>query len=621
MLKFTTNKYALGLCLAGAVMMGPAGCSKKNSGAESAKTTSTGTAQELAHSDLSSGTLLHHPLRDDVKSLDPAIAYDTVSLKVMPHTMESLFQYSFLKTPLTLEPLLAEAMPAVSKDGKTYTIKLKKGVLWQDDAAFAGGKGRELVAEDFIYGWKRLLHPDLQSPGSWIFEDKVAGYTQLKNKISGDKSKTADQWIAEAIPGFSAPDSHTIQIKLEAPYPQLLYVLQMGFAAPVAKEVVEKYGQQSLGEHVVGTGPYIVREIVHGSKIVLERNPSFRKETYPSEGDAAAKKSGMLADAGKPLPFVDRIQFDIIKEDSPLWLQFNKGTLDISGIPKDNFDTAVTAMGGLTDELKKKEVQLNIEDEPVIWYLNFNMKDQLVGKNVNLRRAIVRAVDRDFMIKTFLNGRGTKATSMIPPGIEGHTDRKDIVGDYNIAEAKEYLKRAGFPNGTNLPEIRLDLRGASTSTRQQGEYLKKALGEIGIKLNVVANTFPAYLEKEKTGNLQFFIGGWSADYPDPENFLQLLYSKNVAPGPNASNWQNPKFDEIYHKVAGMKPGKQKDKMIFEAEKIAFDDSVWSMLYNPRTLTLYHKWVSNFRPNNLINNDLKYIRVDMDMRKKLVAEKF
>jgi oligopeptide transport system substrate-binding protein len=592
-------------------------CSKKNSSNEG---TQSGGSGELTSTDTQSATL-RYPLRDDAKSLDPAIAYDQVSLKVMPLIMESLFQYSYLKTPIVLEPLLAESMPVVSKDGLTTTIKLKKGVLWHDDPAFPGGKGRELVAQDFVYAWKRLLHPDLQSPGSWIFEDKVAGYTQLKQSIASDKSKTPDQHISGEIPGFSALDSHTIQIKTLKPYPQLQFVLAMGFGAPIAKEIVDKYGQLGLGQRVIGTGPFQLREISRGSKITIDRFANYRKEVYPSEGDANAKKRGLLADAGKTLPFLDRIEFSIVKEDSPLWLQFNKGSLDISGIPKDSFDTAMSANSGLSPELTAKGVQLDISDRPVIWYLNFNAKDPLVGTNVNLRRAIVRAVDRDFMIKTFLNGRGTKGGSIVPPGIDGHTGKKEIVGDYNIAEAKEFLKRAGFPNGTNLPEIRLDLRGASTTTRQQGEYLKKALGEIGVKLNVVANTFPAYLEKEKTGNLQFFIGGWGADYPDPENFLQLLYSRNVAPGPNASNWQNPKFDEVYAKVAAMKPGKAKDKLIEEAEKIVFDDAIWSMLYYPQDYALYHSWVSNFRPNDLINNDLKYVRLDPDKRKKTLSEKF
>jgi len=562
--------------------------------------------------------VLQFPLGDDVKTLDPSNAYDTVSLTVMPLAMESLFQYSYLKTPLELEPLLAESMPQVSKDKKIYTIKIKKGVLFHNDSAFPNGKGRELKAQDFIYAWKRMLVPSLQSNGTWIFEDKVLGYTELKKQIMNDKSKTVDQHLATEIEGMKALDDYTIQIKLTQAYPQLLHVLAMGFGAPVAKEVTDKYGQEGLNERMVGTGPFMLKQATRGSKIILIKNPNFREEKYPSDGDAAAKTSGLLTDAGKKLPFIDEIIFSIFKEDQPSWLNFQKGRLDASGIPKDNFSTAVLA-GNLSPDLAKKEIQLRKGEEPVIWYLNFNMKDKILGSNTNLRKAIVRAIDRDYMINLFLNGRGIKATSIIPREIAGHTDRKELIGDYNLEEAKKYLVKAGYPEGKGLPPIRYDLRGSSTTARQQAEYMSKALAQIGVTLQVEVNTFPAYLEKEKNGNLQFFTGGWSADYPDPENFLQLLYGKNVSPGPNASNWSNPAFDKLYEKIAAMTPSKERTALIYKAEQIVFDEAVWSMMYYPIRYSLYQAWLKNYRPNALILNDIKYLDIDLAKKKDLKSK--
>ncbi len=559
--------------------------------------------------------LVRVPLGDDVKTLDPANAYDTVSLSVMPLAVESLFQYAFLKSPLELEPLLAESMPEVSKDKKTYTIKIKKGVMFQDDPAFANGKGRELKAKDFVYAWKRLLIPALQSNGTWIFEDKVVGYTELKKAIAEDKTKSIEERLAADFEGMKAVDDYTIQIKLIQPYPQLLHVLAMGFGAPVAKEVTDKYGHEGLNERMVGTGPYVLKQNIRGSKIILVKNPSFRGEKFPSAGDAKAKEAGMLADAGKALPFTDEIQFQIFKEEQPSWLQFQKGNLEVSGIPKDNFSTAVRA-GNLSPDLSAKGIQLTKGEEPAIWYLNFNMKDKLLGSNINLRKAIVRAVDRDYMIDLFLNGRGVKATSVIPRDIAGYTARKEVIGDFNLVEAKKYLAKAGYPEGKGLPVIRYDLRGASTSSRQQADYIVKALDQIGVKIQVEVNTFPAYLEKEKNGNLQFFMGGWVADYPDPENFLQLLYGKNASPGPNSSNWKNAEFDKLYEKVAAMTPSKERTELVRKAEQIAFDDAVWSMLYYPIRYDLFHAWVKNYRPNPLILNDLKYMDVDLAKKKEL-----
>lgn len=561
--------------------------------------------------------IMYIPITDDAKTLDPANAYDQISLQIMPLTMESLFQYKYLKTPLELEPLLADGMPVISKDKKTYTIKIKKGVMFQDDAAFPDGKGRELKAKDFVYAWKRLLVPKLQSSGTWIFEDKVIGYSELKKRFVEDKTTPVEQLINSDIDGFKALDDYTIQIKLIKPYPQILYVLAMGFGAPVASEVIAKYGHDGLTERMVGTGPFMLKSVVRGSKITLLKSPSFRGELYPNEGDDDAKARGLLAYAGKPLPFVDEMQFHIHKEEQPAWLKLQKGQLDVGLIPKDNFSTAILG-SKLSPEMEKKGMYLQKQVEAVIWYMNFNMKDKILGTNANLRKAIVRAVDRDYWIELFTNGRGIKATSTVPVGIAGHIERPAIVGDFNLEEAKQYLAKAGYPEGKGLAPIRFDLRGASPTIRQQGEYMTKALAKIGVQLQVESNTFPAFLEKAKQGNLQFFLGGWIADYPDAENFMQLLYGKNVAPGPNDSNYSNPAFDKLYEQLATMAPSPQRDALIRKAEDLAFNDGVWSMLYYPVLYSLSHGWVKNYRPNEIILNFHKYMDVDIEQKKKLLT---
>ena len=561
------------------------------------------------------GKLLSLGLGDNVKSLDPAIAYDTVSLTVMPMIMESLFQYKYTKMPLELEPLLAEGMPTVSKDKKTYTIKIKKGVMWQDDDAFPNGKGRELKASDFTYAWKRMLLPELQSPGTWIFESKIVGWDAYKKKLLENRAK-ADEILQEDVEGMKAVDDYTLEFKLVAPYPQLVNVLAMGFGAPVAKEVIAKYGQQGINERAVGTGPFRLKDFRKDSRIILVKNPTFRGENYPTEGDEEAQKAGLMASAGKPLPFVDEVVYSIFKETQPRWLQFLKGNLDTSTLPKDSFDAAVSD-GELKPAMKEKGIQLSKGEEAVIWYLNFNMKDKVVGgKNADLRRAIAMAIDRETEIRKFLNGRGVKATSIVPRVLQGHSGRVDTVGDYNLEKAKEYLAKAGYPGGKGLPTIKLDLRGSSTDARQRAEFYKNSLAAIGVNIEIVVNTFPAYLEKEKNGNLQFFVGGWSADYPDAENFMFLLYSKNISPGPNASNYVNKEFDALYEKLATMTPSPERTALIKKAEDIVFNEAVWSMLYYPIQYDLSHGWTKNYRPNALILNQDKYLDVDVEKRREM-----
>jgi oligopeptide transport system substrate-binding protein len=561
------------------------------------------------------GRVLNLALGDDIKSMDPAQNYDTVGNTVTPLINETLFQYHYLKRPLTLIPHLAEAMPEISKDKLTYTIKIQKGVKFADDKAFEGGKGRELKAADFLYGWKRLLLPELASPGTWIFDEKVVGWDAYRKKLGETPAANREAVLQEPVEGLTALDDYTIQIKLTRPYPQLLNVLAMGFSSPMAKEVTAKYGQTGLSQYIVGTGPFILDGYVAGSKVDLKKNPNYREVLYPSDGDAEAQGQGLTAAAGQKIPFVDAVHFQIHKQEQPAWLQFLKGRLDAALIAKDNFDAAVLNKE-LRPELVAKGIKLIKDEEPVIWYLNFNMKDKIVGgNNKDLRKAISMAVNREEFIEKFTNGRGVVATSMVPRVIAGHTGRKEVANGYNVEEAKKLLAKAGYPGGKGLPTLQFDLRGSATSAKQQAEYIQNSLAAIGVKMDIIVNTFPAYLRKEQNGNLQFFLGGWNADYPDAENFLFLLASKNAAPGPNASNYVNPAFDKLFEQISVMTPSPERDALIKQAEQIAFDDGVWGMMFYPVIYNIYHSWLKNYRPDSTTSGFIKYLDVNVEEKKE------
>jgi len=443
-------------------------------------------------------------LPDDVKSLDPAVSYDSVAMDVIPLTVESLYQYAYTKVPLELEPLLADGMPSLSSDRKVVTVKIKKGVLWQDGDFFPGGKGRELVADDFLYAWKRLALKELESPSTWIFDGKVEGWDAFR------------KGTVPSVSGFEAVDAHTLRVRLVKPYPQFAHVLAMAYTAPLPHEIFEKYGTFALNERIVGTGPYRFREYVRASRIVLERNPSFRGEAYPSSGDRE-----MLADAGKPLPFADEVTFQIFKEDQPRWLSFQKGFLDVSGIPKDNFSSVVDR-GELRAEPAAKGIQFLKMEQASTYFLFFNAQDSVLGKNAELRKALSMAVDRDAFVERFRNGRGVRATSLVPRTVPGHVARA-FPYDFDLEKARAALARAGYPGGKGLAPLRLDLKGTATNFRQQGEFFRDAWGKLGVVVEVVPNTMPAYLEKERNGSFQITYGVWDSDYPDAENFLALLY--------------------------------------------------------------------------------------------------
>lgn len=569
-------------------------------------------------------TVFHGTLGDDAKSMDPANAYDSVSLDVVPNIYEALYQYAYLSEEYKIVPLLAADMPKYSPDRLTLTIPIKRGVKFHDDDAFkeTKGKGRELKAQDFVYALKRLALPSLQSNGWWVLDGKIAGINAFHDKLlKADKAQIATIF-EESVEGVQAVDDYTLRLKLVKPYPQLLYVLTMSFTAPVAREVVAAYADEkgNLTERAVGTGPYILKKWDRGQKIVLERNPNYHPEFYPTEASETFRKRGLLTDAGKPLPFIDRIEFQVIKEDQPAWLSFLKGEKDVAGIPKDNFATAVVNQKELSPELNAKGVRLTIEPAVVFYYISFNMKDKLIGSNKLLRQAISSAIDRDKWITIFTNGRGQKMLSALPPGIQDRPAKPELKYDYNVERAKDLLKKAGYPDGKGLPVIRFDMRSADSTARQMGDFFQQQLGAIGVKINVIYNTFPAFLEKQKQGDLQVAYGGWAMDYPDAENVFQLLYGPNKAPGPNETNFDHAEMNQLYQQTAVMESGPKRAALIQRMEEITQEEAPWAYLYYRVDYALSQPWLLNYRFNEIIQNKYKYYRISKEVKERYKTQK-
>lgn len=542
----------------------------------------------------------------NIKGLDPIIANDVYSNLVVSQIFEGLMHYHYLKRPLSLEPLLASEPPKVSEDGLTHTFKIRPGIKFQDDAAFPEGKGREVTAEDFIYSWRRLADPANQSDGFWVFDGKIKGLNEWRDKVA---KKEAD--YSTPIEGFQAPDKYTLVIKLIKPYYQLQYVLAMGYTSVVPREVVEKYGKEFLN-HPVGTGPFKFESWTRNSQVVLVKNPNWSTQTYPTEGAADDQANGFLADAGQKIPFVDKVVIQEMVEDQPRWLNFMKGNLDFVGIPKDNFDTAVQN-DKASEELQKKGVKLSITREPDVTYTAFNMLDPIVGKNENLRKAIALAYDTDTLIQKFYNGRAIVAHSPIPPEVESYDPNfKNPYKEYNIAKAKEFLGKAGFPEGKGLPEIEYSTTNSSTA-RQMAEFFKQNMEKIGLKVNIVTTSWPQFTTKIKDRKAQVWGIAWLADYPDAENFLQLLYGQNVSPGPNGSNYKNKEFDELYEKASKLPPGPDRAKVYQQMRDIVVRDMPWVPSAHRLGYTAYHSWLKNYKYHSIVNDYFKYLKVDTKMR--------
>lgn len=560
--------------------------------------------------------IIRIPVGDDPKTLDPGQSSDQNSSGVIGLMFEGLLRFSYLGPAGKVEPNLAASLPVVKDEGTTYIFNLKKGVRFHDDAAFKNGKGREVLASDFVYSFKRIADPALLSPNWWMFDGMIVGLNEWREKLKAAKKEDRAPILAEDIPGIKATASHTLELKLTKAYPQLLQVLSMTHASVVAKEVVEKYGEE-IGSRPVGTGAYQLKSWTRGLSVVVEKNPNFRQVTYPSLGSDEDRKAGLLKAAGKRLPFADEIHHIVFKEEQPRWLNFLQGNLDLTGIPKDNFADTIGDSGELSEEMLADGFRLKKRVSMTTWWIEFNLKDEFLGKHKLVRQALAHAFDRERALKLLFNNRGLLAGGAITPTLEGGNTVKADRYSYDVDKAKALLKQAGFEGGKGIPELTFELRGAGVTNRQLGELLKANYEAIGVKLNIQGNSFSEALQKMKEARFQVMLSGWAADYPDPENFLQLFYSKNAAPGPNSSNFNNKRFDELYEKIRTERPSPSRLASITEMNKILQEEAPVIFFFHSMSYTVHRSWLKNYAPHDFLYGTARFWDIDQEEKQKIL----
>ncbi len=540
-------------------------------------------------------------LQQEIATLDPANCFDTICYVPVFAVYESLYEFEYLKRPYSLRPLLAEGMPDISRDRLKYVFRLKKDIKYHANPHLP--KDRMVKAQDIVDQIKRLAFLGTKSQGFWLFDGKIKGINDWRNKVQSDMKL----FFSESIPGVYAQDDHTLVIELIRPYPQLLYAMALPFTSPVPAEAIKGFNND-FAMNAVGTGPYTILSQNLAQEVILQKNPDYKTSTYPSDGDRFSNEHKLLADAGQKLPFMDKIRLTVIKEAQTDWLNFLSKKIDMINLTKDHYQVALTPSGALKEEISKDHILLQASPTLIYWWIAFNMKDPLFGKNVNLRKAIAYGVNIDKYIELFTYNVAQKANSIYPPGVTGYSPSAELPYKYDLAIAKEYMKKAGFPDGKGLPPVVFDVRGTDTRKRQMGEFVQQELRNLGINVEVRINTFPAFLEKSRKGALQFWQGGWVLDYPDAENVLQLLTTNNLPPGPNSSQYSNPKYDALYEKLREMEDGYEKTEIMKEMEQIVNADLPWAMQYYSRNYILYHDYLENFRYSDIIYNSLKYLKV-------------
>ena len=546
-----------------------------------------------------------------IKSLDPARAGDVASSALVGRVYEGLLEYSYLDRPYRLQPMLAAAMPEVSADGLTYTFRLRRGIYFQDDPCFPDGKGRELTAEDFVYSIKRVADLKTASSGYWAFNNRIVGLDEFRAATAG----AAPTDYSKPVAGLSAPDRYTLQFKLKEPYPQLLWVLAMNYAFAVPCEAVGFYGDDFIN-HPVGTGPYILSQYNNNYRIEFVRNPKWaetgRVETYPSTGPEEAHAAGLLEDAGKPLPFIDRIVQYIVDDQATAWMMFLSGQFSYSAISRDNWDAVIKPDSSLVEDLKKQGVDLLSSATLSPYYIGFNLDDPVVGKNKKLRQALSCAFNPELLVK-YYNGRVAPMYGPLPGPLAGFKPVPTAYS-YNLEKAKQLLAEAGYPDGINPAtgrrlELCIELGNATADMRQAVELIAGMFDKVGVVLKAGYNNWPAFLDKLDRRQAQMFELGWIADYPDSENFLQLFYGMNVSPGPNHSNYINPEFDTFYEQLRTMLPGPEKDRLCEQMADLVVEDCPWIYMYQPMDFAVVHNWLKNYTLHDFPYTMTKFRRVD------------
>lgn len=628
-------------------------------------------------------SIRYSSIDEDPKSLDPSFAYDSLSLEIVSPIYETLLQYSYLKRPYQLEPALAEQMPEretylyrgespaseeeaaleeverarplgpetesrgernlIQREAFRYRITIKKGLRFQDDACFeaTGGKGREVKTDDFIYAFKRMADPTVTCPVRAILGEKIAGlnafYFANKKRIQElkEEGKRPEADYGLPVAGLRRVDDTTMDVLLTEKYPQFLYWLAMPFTTPIPQEAVAYYdssrfpGRPEFRDHPVGTGGYVLKDYQKGRRIQLERNPNFRLEQYPSEGDPGDSEAGLLEDAGRRLPLVDTWVFTTIKEAIPAWNLFRQGYLDTSGIPREFFDRVITREGGLSQQMQERGVRLYRSKQLTTYYFAFNLDDPVVGRNKKLRQAISSAIHTAEYIELYENGLGEVAQGPLPPGVFGYDPAyKNLYRQFDLEAARRLLAEAGYPGGidsaTGQPlQIRFDTAWNDSSGKQKIRWLVRQFESLNIKLEVIINDWNTQQQKADEGNFQFIGYGWLADYPDPENFLFLLHSDNRRPGVNLANYFNPEYDRLFDEMKGMSnegdEGKQRSRIIHRMTRILEEDCPWVPNFHPESYSLVHCWCGPAKLHGPANNLLKYARVDPEVRARLRAE--
>ncbi|CAN5818393.1 ABC transporter substrate-binding protein [soil metagenome] len=528
--------------------------------------------------------------------------------------LEPLLSYDYLARPAKLIPKTAVAMPEVTDNGKVFIFKIKPGIYFSPDPAFKGAR-RELTAQDYAYTFKRVLDPVNRSPNASFIDGKILGMEPVQ--AAAKKSGKFDYDMP--VTGLRAIDKYTLRIELKATDYNFLYVVAYGAFGAVAREVIDTYGDQS-GLHPVGTGPYMIEKYSPRHKIMLTANPEYQGYIWDFKSSGTAWDNQIVKDMkGKKMPQVGKVEINIIEEEQSRWLAFQDKQLDIDKMPQ---IAAPTVLDG--DKLKPEFISQGISMDRVTdagtTFSFFNMRDPVVGgysiEKIALRRAIAMAYSNADEIIQMRQGQAIKAESMIPPDVVGYdpTYRSSLA--YDIPLANKLLDHFGYKRGADgyrtLPNgqallIKKTIQPAALY-KVQAEIFKRGLDKLGIRIEFPVGNFADNLKAASACKLPMWAGAWNADFPDGENFLQLLYGPKAGQG-NHACYESPAYDALYRQAVALPIGAERNNIYQKMNRQMEADTPWIMHSIRIRSWLVRPWIKGYKKHPILHSDWAYIDVE------------
>ncbi len=555
-----------------------------------------------------------HAMDQAPTSLDPTQAANVYANHVVVNAYDTLYAYKYLARPYQLKPNLAADFPAVSADGLTYTIQIKRGVRFIDDPCFPDGRGRELVAEDVVYSIKRQFDPRNQPQGAWLWQGRIAGL---------DEWKAAGADYDQPVSGLRATDRYTLEIQLTRPYPQLADTFAQGYSAVVPREAAEEYGK-ALGVHPVGSGPFRLLSY-DSSRVVMERNAYYRQEPVDLRAEgydpATQAYTGIEAIEGRSPPFIDRLEIDFITESSAAWTSFSKGNeVQFATVPVEQIDRVLASKTPIRLQPQYAErfhVYSNLEAGFVFTAFNmdfpefgYNPDPERNRRNQALRCAIIKAYDWEARNQSWYFGLATYFPGIIvplSPEFDPDLSRDSVTLD--VAGARQLLRDNGW-TAENLPQLVYGTT-AGVTERLFFEQFRAWMRAIGFPHDkVVRKTFATFGDISrawKRGELPLVAKGWGLDYPDAENTLQLFYGPNGSPGSNDANYRNPEYDRLYEQSSVMLASPERTAIYRHMNQMVIDDCVAMTGLSRTRIYLWHKNVIAVPDREIVGGFfLKYV---------------